>query len=1274
MKRSRPKSRFAMLLIFVFLFNLICIPVVSHAYPGVSLKVYTWDEGVNENNSEKPRIYIENTGTATIHNFDLYYYFNTENGKTPVLETYYLPDPKPVVSLVSLGGNEYAFKLHFTNVNLAPGSVLPNRDGYTIGIHYSDWSPLNKANDYSNTMINSYTLNNKVAIYGISPDVPSDTLYYGTPPGPATSTPTTTPIPTPTSYINYSYKVVNDWNTGATIELTISSISKVEIKGWTVNFAFPGNQTISAIWGGTFTQTGNNVSISNASYNESIPAGGKATVTFNINYSGTNKIPTTFGITSPSNKTPEVSTGEDTTINVRMPLTARVDGSVGDENMFGPVQTTWEKVSGPGDVVFGDINSQETGIKFSVPGDYEIKLTANDGQNTNSNTISIHVESVTTPEKASIYGGWDNDVIKLKWIMPQGAEYFKLKGSTVSGGPYYLIQSNIYNNECTDNYVKKDLTYYYVLESYNTNGDMTESDEIKVVPGQYVEYPSNPEQDNDNDGLNNDEELMACTDMNKTDTDGDKIDDFAEIFIDKTDPLNPDTDNDGIYDGSESKDEALKPNPFMGTAEKESSIVDSYGDTVTVKTYGNQNISISPLIIKESENCYLNYLADVYGCAFEVSSGGFPIESAEITYTLRPMEYGAYALYDYTIYYVDYDKKKLVDLNATLDLYTGELKATTTHFSPFIVSRKGLVDISNIELSFIIDESDSMGWNDPKYYRITCAQKYANYLEVDKNKAQIVTFNQTPTLSQTFTSDKTEFVNTLEGLKYHSGTTNIGDALLLAKNQYPSPAPTNAPSKICILLSDGQQNTGTDPYTILNELYSKNISVNTVALGKDTDVQLMKDIASWTLGSYSYIMDEGLSREDVDKQIQLTYERIIESINLVKNYPNPNYVPSNKVPPQLPYRADLTNDGEGKKYHTYQEIYDIMKNAAKNNPNICKLKVIGTTEEGRDIPAIEICNFSNTSKKTASLFTGLHHAREWITPEINIALMNRLIEGYKNNEQGYRNVIDASDIWIVPMVNPDGFAYTQSMEFDIDNNPIPYVPHRWGAVQVNSSGNTITYTDSLYKDRDLARFWRKDRRVVSTSQYIGADLNRNYSVHWGETGKDSGGEAISGSTDPSSDVYVGTSALSEKSTQAIDSLTNQIKFRAAINFHSFSNLVGYPYGFDSLASVKDDSTSDYDKFVSLATGMASCNGYKALPCSKTPELYPCSGTAEDFLYVNKGVFSFVIEAGSSSDGFHPAKSRVDDICSRNVNSSLYLIQEIKDKNLMTEKYKNLYGN
>jgi hypothetical protein len=87
---------------------------------------------------------------------------------------------------------------------------------------------------------------------------------------------------------------MNDWGSGATVSITIKNTGTTVINNWTLKFAFPGNQQITNSWCAKFTQSGANVTITNESWNSSIPANGFVNLGFNIVYTGANEKPTSF--------------------------------------------------------------------------------------------------------------------------------------------------------------------------------------------------------------------------------------------------------------------------------------------------------------------------------------------------------------------------------------------------------------------------------------------------------------------------------------------------------------------------------------------------------------------------------------------------------------------------------------------------------------------------------------------------------------------------------------------------------------------------------------------------------------------------------------------------------------------------------------------------------------------------------------------------------------------------------------------------------------------
>jgi cellulase/cellobiase CelA1 len=92
-----------------------------------------------------------------------------------------------------------------------------------------------------------------------------------------------------------NYKILNDWGTGASIEVAITNTSSTDINGWTLEWTFSGNQEIVHLWNAAYTQSGASITVQSISYTNIISAnGGQVVFGFNMNYTGTNEIPDNF--------------------------------------------------------------------------------------------------------------------------------------------------------------------------------------------------------------------------------------------------------------------------------------------------------------------------------------------------------------------------------------------------------------------------------------------------------------------------------------------------------------------------------------------------------------------------------------------------------------------------------------------------------------------------------------------------------------------------------------------------------------------------------------------------------------------------------------------------------------------------------------------------------------------------------------------------------------------------------------------------------------------
>jgi hypothetical protein len=110
---------------------------------------------------------------------------------------------------------------------------------------------------------------------------------------------------------------------------------------------------------------------------------------------------------------------------------------------------------------------------------------------------------------------------------------------------------------------------------------------------------------------------------------------------------------------------------------------------------------------------------------------------------------------------------------------------------------------------------------------------------------------------------------------------------------------------------------------------------------------------------------------------------------------------------------------------------------------------------------------------------------------------------------------------------------------------------------------------------------------------------------------------------------------------------------AAITFHTYAELILYPYGYTYDNLPPDMAETDYQTFIALAGRMAQTNGYTPQQAS---DLYITSGDAVDWLYGARRIFAFTFEMYPrySNPGFYPPGSVIEPETRRNHAAVTYL--------------------
>ncbi|MGW1215356.1 M14 family metallopeptidase [Streptomyces sp. NPDC002499] len=304
------------------------------------------------------------------------------------------------------------------------------------------------------------------------------------------------------------------------------------------------------------------------------------------------------------------------------------------------------------------------------------------------------------------------------------------------------------------------------------------------------------------------------------------------------------------------------------------------------------------------------------------------------------------------------------------------------------------------------------------------------------------------------------------------------------------------------------------------------------------------------------------------------------------------------------------------RYHNYAETNTEIDQRLAAYPNIMSKRVIGTSYQGRNIVAIKISdNVATDESEPEVLFTFHQHAREHLTVEMALYLLRELGAGYGSDSR-ITNMVNNREIWIVPDLNPDGG------EYDIA---------------------TGSY-----------RSWRKNRQPNSGSSYVGTDLNRNWDYRFGCCG------GSSGST--SSETYRGASAESAPEVKVVANFVRgrvvggKQQITAGIDFHTYSQLVLWPFGYTYSDTTTGMTADDYNAFKTVGQKMAASNGYTP---EQSSDLYITDGSIDDYLWGTQKIFSYTFEmypASSSGGGFYPPDEVIERETSRNRDAVLQLLE------------------
>ena len=321
-------------------------------------------------------------------------------------------------------------------------------------------------------------------------------------------------------------------------------------------------------------------------------------------------------------------------------------------------------------------------------------------------------------------------------------------------------------------------------------------------------------------------------------------------------------------------------------------------------------------------------------------------------------------------------------------------------------------------------------------------------------------------------------------------------------------------------------------------------------------------------------------------------------------------------------------------YYSYQEMTDLLQNLKDSAPDIMSLESYGQTYEGRDIWVVKLSdNVDVDEDEPGVLLLGAHHGDEKISFELLIFFIEHMVECYSkentdddgdgfinedpidgidNDQDGekdedpsedrVRDAIDNTQIFIVPMVNPDG------CEADTRKNCNP------------DSQN-------------------------------GVNLNRNYGYDWIYYDLFPNVFYTEWATSETSGNYRGPYEYSEVETQAVKLLAESYTFNISLSYHSGAEVVFYPW-YHTSGKAPHEAL-----FIEIGEEMEQISGYPLWTGSDT--IFPVPGgtlgTSENFLYGEHNILAYTVESARQKSPTNPAT--VYDICYKNVGVHLYLCEK-----------------
>ena len=240
-----------------------------------------------------------------------------------------------------------------------------------------------------------------------------------------------------------TYSITNAWQTGFQGSIAITN-NTAPVTSWTLGFSFPGNQMVSNGWNGTWSQTGQAVTVTSMSWNGSVGTGGSVSVGFTANFSGTNTNPSAFtfngtacngapGTTGPTVSITSPTAGQTFAAPASVPIAATASeagGSISKVEFFNGATLLSTATTSPYTFTWTNV----------AAGSYQLTATAFDANGASATSAAV-------PITVSGGGGGGNGMapqvhVSGNKLVDAGGNTVILHGVNRSGGEFACVQGN----------------------------------------------------------------------------------------------------------------------------------------------------------------------------------------------------------------------------------------------------------------------------------------------------------------------------------------------------------------------------------------------------------------------------------------------------------------------------------------------------------------------------------------------------------------------------------------------------------------------------------------------------------------------------------------------------------------------------------------------------------------------------------------------------------------------------------------------------------------